>query len=164
MTVTDPFADEVVAEADAEDTAVFDAPPPEAPKKAPAKKAAPKPTVATDSEGKITVTLKGGAGFDAPWIVVHAADISDAYMQFQGDNAALLVELMSKVKKAASFFSGGSGGNAARPAPQQAQEAPPGAPECPPGWQYKSGISKAGKPYKGFFPPRGDESKPIFFN
>ncbi len=119
----------------------------------------------SSAEGKITITLKGGAGFDAPWIVIHASDIPDAYEQLTGDNAALLSELMGKVKSAAQHFSGGSGGGSAsaKSVPQQAQEPPADAPDCPPGWQFRSGVSKAGKPYKGFFPPRGDESRPIFF-
>jgi hypothetical protein len=156
LTDIDPFADVV-----ADDAAVFDAPAPEAPKKTPAKKAAPRPE--SSGEGKLTVTFKGGAGFDAPWIVLHAADISDAYEQLSGDYAALLVELMGKVKKAGAFFSGGEAKTAARSAPQQAQDAPADAPDCPPGWTYRSGVGKTGKPYKGFFPPRGDDTKPIFF-
>ncbi len=158
MTEVDPFADV----ADTSEAQGFDAPPPEAPKKVPAKKAAVKPAV--DSDGKVTITLKGGSGFDAPWIVIHASDIPDAYEQLSDDNAALLVELMGKVKKAGAFFSGGNG-QAGRPAPAAAAAPPAGAPECPPGWEFKSGTNKnTGKPWKGFFPPRGDDTKPIFFN
>lgn len=165
MTAVDPFAD-VVADTAVEEAA-FDAPPPAPAKKVPAKKPAPKEVTEVGSDGKLTVTLKGGSGFDAPWIVIHAADIADAYLQFEGDNAALLVELMGKVKKAGTFFSGGDGNSrgGGRPAPAQAQQPPAGAPECPAGWEYKTGVSKAsGKPWKGFFPPRGSEDKPIFFN
>ena len=162
MTNIDPFADVTdTAAAEVEDQG-FDAPPPEAPKKA-AKKAAPKPVVAPEGDGKVTITLKGGAGFDAPWIVIHATDIADAYEQLSGDYAAILVELMGKVKKAGTFFSGGNGAAPRPAAPAQAQEAPAGAPECPPGWTYRSGVGKTGKPYKGYFPPRGDDTKPIFF-
>lgn len=160
--MTDPFSDVAATTVD-ELIQDFDAPPPEAPKKAPAKKAVVKPAV-EESDGKVTITLKGGSGFDAPWIVIHASDIPDAYLQLSEDNAALLVELMGKVKKAGAFFSGGNG-SAARPAPAAAQQPPAGAPECPPGWEFKSGTNKnTGKPWKGFFPPRGDDTKPIFFN
>lgn len=145
----DPFSDAP------EDTVV------EPVKKTPAKKQAPRPE--PTGEGKVTLTLKGGAGFDAPWIVIHAADIPDAYLQLSGDNAALLVELMEKVKKAGVHFAGQPSQPVRSTAPQ-GQQPPAGAPECPPGWTFKSGVSKAGKPYQGFFPPRGDESKPIFFN
>jgi hypothetical protein len=158
LTEVDPFADV----ADTSEDQGFDAPPPEAPKKVPAKKVVAKP--ATDSDGKVTMTFKGGAGFDAPWVVIHAADIPDAYEQLSGDNAALLVEIFGKVKKAGAFFSGGNG-SATRPAPAAAATPPAGAPECPPGWEFKSGTNKnTGKPWKGFFPPRGSDEKPLFFN
>jgi hypothetical protein len=138
LTITDPFADTTVEV------------------KEPGVRPAP------NSNDEVVVTLKGGAGFDAPWIVIHAADIPAAYEQFTGDHGALLADLMVKVKAAAQHFSGSGGG--AAPAAQAAKQPPAGAPDCPPGWQFRSGVSKAGKPYKGFFPPRGDESKPIFFD
>lgn len=156
----DPFTDV----ADTAEDQGFDAPPPEAPKKVPAKKAAAKPAV-EPGEGKVTLTLKGGSGFDAPWIVIHAADIPDAYEQLSGDNAALLVEVMGKLKKASVFFVGTDNKGNIRTAPAAAATPPAGAPECPPGWEFKSGTNKnTGKPWKGFFPPRGDDTKPIFFN
>lgn len=156
LTELDPFAD-VPAD---------DSPEPftEEPKKAPAKKvAAKKPAEQPGREG-VTVTLKGGAGFDAPWIVIHAQDIGDAYEQLSGDFAAVLVELMDKVKKAGSYFAAGSkqgasGGAPARPG----NEAPPGTPAAPgPEWQYKTGVSKAGKTWKGWFPPRGSDESPVW--
>jgi hypothetical protein len=173
LTEVDPFADV----ADTAEDQGFDAPPPEAPKKVPAKKPVVKPAVSTDADGKVTMTLKGGSGFDAPWVVIHAADIPDAYEQLSGDNAALLVEVMNKVAKASKYFNGlylvgtDTNGNiqtSAGPrqgAPRQSQQPPAGAPECPPGWEFKSGVSKnTGKPWKGFFPPRGSDEKPLFFN
>lgn len=163
MTLADPWADETATTTQEENVAdnVFDEPPAEAPKKAAVKKVA-KPTVESNREG-VTITLKGGAGFDAPWIVIHATSLDDAYEQVSGDNAGLLAKLMDRTANAASYFSGlkKPAAPAERPAPQQP---PANAPDCPPGWEFKSGVSKAGKPYKGFFPPRGDDSKPIFFN
>ena len=35
-------------------------------------------TVAENTEGKIVVTLKGGKGYEAPWIVIHANDVEEA--------------------------------------------------------------------------------------
>lgn len=114
--------------------------------------------VSTEAEGKMTVTLKGGAGFDAPWIVIHAADAADALAQMQD---AKLKELMDVVKRAGSHFSGGQG-NAGRPAAQQSskppqQQAPSGdAPKCEHGEMvFRSGVSqKTGKTWKAHFCPQ----------
>lgn len=156
LTEFDPFA----AEAD-NDT--FAEPPAEAPKKAPAKKAAPKVDAVT-SDGKLTVTLKGGAGFDAPWIVIHAADVDDALDTFA--DSAKLAALMEKVQSAGKFFTGlapakaaASGGAPARPG----AEAPAGTPEAPgPDWTFKTGIGKNGKTWKAWMPPRGSDAQPVW--
>ena len=135
------------------------------------KKAAPKKAAVkadTDSEGKLTVTLKGGAGFDAPWIVVHAASVDDALEVFQGD-AAKLASLMDRVQSAGKHFTGlapakpaagGSGGAPARPG----AEAPAGTPEAPgPDWTFKTGVSpNTGKTWKAWMPPRGSDAKPVW--
>lgn len=160
LTLVDPWADEETTQEEVVTAdSVFDEPPAEAPKKAAPKKAAAAKPV-SEREG-VTITLKGGAGFDAPWIVIHASGLEDAYEQVSGDNAALLAKVMERTKAAAGHFTGKGAEAGVKPAPQQP---PANAPECPPGWEFKSGVSKAGKPYKGFFPPRGDDSKPIFFN
>jgi hypothetical protein len=49
----------------------------------------------------VTVTFKAGTGFDAPWIVIHAADIADAHAQVR-DKA--LSSLMEDTAKMAEFF------------------------------------------------------------
>jgi hypothetical protein len=133
-------------------------------KKAPAKKVATKPS--SDREG-VTVTLKGGAGFDAPWIVIHAADLADAYEQVSGDNAGLLVKLMEQTSKAAQHFSGqnkGAGGAApSNRAPAAAVAPPAGTPDAPgPDWTFKSGVGKTGKPWKAWMPPRGSSEQPVW--
>ncbi|MGW6624259.1 hypothetical protein ACWF99_23845 [Nocardia sp. NPDC055002] len=176
----DPFAtaaDEAQAEPVTDspaDDSPFNEPPAEAPKKTAAKKAAPKKAVAKleqNDGGKVTVTLKGGKDFDSPWIVIHADSVEDAYEQMSGDSGTLLAELMDKVAKAGGFFaskapakpaggnggggnrgggySGGGGGNGR---PQAAAEAPGGEKRyCNHGEMvFKSGVSKAGKPYKLF--------------
>lgn len=134
-----------------------------APKKAATKKAAAKP--APSGDGKVVLTLKGGAGFDAPWIVIHATDLSDAYEQVSGENAELLVKLMEQTTKAAQRFSGNKGGAAApsNRAPAGAVEPPAGTPAAPgPDWTYKTGVGKTGKPWKGWFPPRGSSEQPVW--
>ncbi|AJD82468.1 hypothetical protein SHEEN_50 [Mycobacterium phage Sheen] len=171
----DPFAsteDEAQAAAPAE--------------KAPAKKAIGEVTVDVKpnlvgfpSEGKVVLTLKGGAGFDDPWIVIHANDLQDANDQVSGENADLLVDTMTKLQAAAKKFvelgggkksvsSGGNGGGGQRGrgnAPRQAQEPPADAPPKPgEGWVYKSGTSARG-PWQAWMPPQHlkDTEKPVWF-
>lgn len=138
----------------------WDSPPPEAAKPAPA----PRPVVA-GSDGKVVLTFKGGSGFDAPWIVVHATDLDDALGYLDADNAPKFMDLMTRVQNAGQHFAalGGSapkapsGGGQQRPhsnAPQAAQEAPNGEKRwCAHGEMlFKTDVSKkTGKPYSGWF-------------
>jgi hypothetical protein len=146
----------------------FAEPPAEAAKKAPAKKVAQKNTNTKEdalSEGKLTVTLKGGPGFDAPWIVIHATDAEDALDVFNQD-ATTLAALMEKVQNAGKFFTGlapakavGGGGAPARPG----AEAPAGVAAAPgPDWVFKSGVGKTGKTWKAWMPPRGSDEQPVW--
>ena len=158
MSDIDPF--EAIAD-DAAEGVPFEEP--AAPKKAAAKKPAVK--AEPDGDGKLTVTLKGGAGFDAPWIVVHASSVDDALDLFQGD-AAKLASLMDRVQSAGKHFTGlapakpaSSGGAPARPG----NEAPEGTPEAPgPDWTYKTGVGKNGKTWKAWMPPRGSDASPVW--
>ena len=165
MSDIDPFNDVPVDE-DAVEPFTDEAPKKEAPNKAAPKKAVKKPETSGDREG-VTVTLKGGAGFDAPWIVIHASDINDAYEQVSGDNASTLAKLMDRVRHAANHFTslgGGApkqngGGAPARPG----NEAPAGVPDAPgPDWTYKTGIGKNGKAWKAWMPPRGSAEPPVW--
>lgn len=110
-------------------------------------------TVATPStESKIVVTLKGGAGFNDPWIVVHAADAQDALATLNDESMKELVELTTKVGK--KFSESGAPARSAAPAggkPAGATQAPNGQ-EPPEGYVFKSGIGKNGKPWKAFMP------------
>jgi hypothetical protein len=133
-------------------------------KKAVTKKVAPKKVDGTsgDREG-VTVTLKGGAGFDAPWIVIHAGDIGDAYDQLSGDNASVLAKLMDRTRHAASHFTSLGGAAAAAPATRPGQEVPSGLPDAPgPDWTYKTGVGKNGKTWKAYMPPRGSSESPVW--
>lgn len=155
-----------------EDVVDLDAPEPFADeptaKKAAAKKVAPKKVDGTGSDREgVTVTLKGGAGFDAPWIVIHAGDIGDAYDQLSGDNASVLAKLMDRTRHAASHFTSLGGGPAANPgggAPARpGNEAPAGVGEAPgPDWTYKTGVGKNGKTWKAWMPPRGSSEQPVW--
>jgi hypothetical protein len=153
LTNFDPFED---VPADETEPAPFE----------PAPQGKPQPVFATDPEGKLVVTLKGGAGFDAPWIVYHAASVDDALGLFVNESSKLAT-LMEKVQGAGKFFGGlaptkpanSSGGAPARPG----AEAPPGTPEAPgPDWTYKTGVGKNGKTWKAWMPPRGSSENPVW--
>lgn len=113
----------------------------------------PAKTKVGDGEGKIVLTFKEGAGYDASWTVVHASTVAEA-------NAILsdpeFKALLDRSKKVASYYRGGS------TPPQQAAAqpgTPPGSQEAPGGEKrycnhgemvYKSGVSKAGNAYRLF--------------
>lgn len=120
--------------------------------------AAPVPSDNTE----LVVTLKGGTGYDDPWIVIHAKDAADASRQIGSE----LYKLMAQTQEAAEKFrSYGPAKPAAAPrqsAPAAAaskpayQQAPGGdARQCPHGeMQFKSGVSqKTGKTWKAFMCP-----------
>lgn len=121
------------------------------------------PLIVPASEGKITVTLKGGLGFDAPWIVIHAADAAEASSQLGSE----MVELMNRVQGAGKYFAGlYSPNTSTTPSASAAQpvSAPPAGATAPPSGEtrsckhgamtYKSGVAKAsGKPWQAFMCP-----------
>lgn len=124
--------------------------------------------ITNNANAKLTVTLKGGAGYDAPWIVIYADDAADALTQLRDPN---IVELMDVVKKAGAHFSSGEAPKAASQKPQQAAQLRPGQPQgstqpsngesryCTHGeMTYREGVSKAGKPYRAFFCPSRDRN------
>lgn len=152
-----------------------------APQQAPQRSASVPPG---EGEGKVVVTFKGGTGFDAPWIVIHAEDASDALGQLDGK----LAELMQKTAQVAKYFHGQLGG--ARPPqgggqsnggggyqqsggqpgrPDNANQAPNGQGEyCQHGAMvFRSGVNaQSGKAWQGHFcpQPKGspDQCKPKF--
>lgn len=144
----------------AEETAPVQAP--AAPKAAPVREQAP------SNEG-VTVTLKGGKGYEAPWIVIHAADPASALEQLNDPTLKTLADLTAKVggyfagKGAQTPAAGPSGPTpsaptgGSRPAHQQA---PGGAKYCDHGEMvFKSGVNAAGKPWSGHFCPERDKSQ-----
>lgn len=121
-----------------------------------------------DGEGKIVLTFKEGAGYDASWTVVHAASVADAN-SILADPA--FKELLDRAKKVAGYFRGGVTGQVAATAtngaPQASQEAPGGEKRfCSHGeMQFKTGVAKAtGKPYSLFSctAPREQQCKAQF--
>lgn len=120
-------------------------------------------TVSEKTDGKMTITLKGGSGFDSPWIVLYADDASDGLEQMQDEN---LKTLMDVVKRAGKHFAGGDSKPAAQP--QQGSTPPQQQPPsnvsddertCNHGERvFKSGVNKQGKPYKAMFCPSQDRN------
>ncbi|QKT07898.1 hypothetical protein HUN08_12410 [Gordonia sp. X0973] len=127
--------------------------------------------VLTDSGGKVVVTLKGGSGSEAPWIVIHADSVADATSQLDAEIVTLMEKTAGAAKKFQSLgFGGGggqrsaapSGGNSGGGRPAR-QEPPAGAPEAPgPDWSYKTGT-KNGRTWHAWAPP-GQGGKFVFFD
>jgi hypothetical protein len=120
--------------------------------------------------GKITVTLKGGTGYDEPWIVIHGTDAEDILGTMSEES---FTKLLAWTKAAAEKFHGGSkaapAGNTQAGKPAAATSAPGGREEfCKHGkMEFKSFISKAGKPTQLFgctSPNRDEQCKGIFVN
>lgn len=121
------------------------------------------------SEGKVVVTLKQGNGYEAPWIVIHAADVLDAKSQLREVASHALTDDVSKV---AAIFAASRNAVPVAPRPQAPQG---GYQQAPPQQQYqqptqqggggdgrachhgqmvfKTGTNKFGKPYQAYFCP-----------
>lgn len=120
-----------------------------------------------EANSKITATLKGGAGFEAPWIVVHGETVNEVSDVLQ---AIMSANLLSEVADAAKAFRAASGQPAAAPAQRRpaAQNAAPtgGGKQCAHGEMvFRTGQGAKG-PWSGHFcpTPKGtpDQCKPIF--
>lgn len=128
--------------------------------------------VAVESDGKVVLTFKGGSGYDAPWIVIHANGLQEAHDFVTGDNASTLNEVMGRVQAAGRHFASlgagkpaAAGGGGVGRAPQGAQDAPDWAPDKPfDDFVYKTGIGKNGKTWHAWMPPqKGDSRDALFF-
>ncbi|MFE7717539.1 hypothetical protein ACFU44_00685 [Nocardia rhizosphaerihabitans] len=145
-----------------------------APAKAAPKKATTRAAAASMDEGKVTATVKGGAGFDDPWLVYHGSSPAEVKAMLE---EAAEIGLPQATQDAAETFRGMKKAGTAAAAPKRPaqassapaskpgyQQPPANAPECPEGWEFRSGFNEQkGKAWKGFFPPRGSQEKPIFF-
>ena len=122
-----------------------------------------KPVTQDNTNAKIVTTLKGGSGFDAPWIVIHADDTAEAVAVLRGDS---IEELLKATKEVSDKFNGGQAPAQQRQAPRTqgmpagANEPRPSDPPMPEGWTYKTGVNKNGKAYRAYFPPRGSQESP----
>ena len=126
-----------------------------------------KPVADNTNDSKLTVTLKGGSGFDAPWIVLHGATVAELNEQLTDEGLKALIEQTQKVGQ---FFAGlgKSSGGGGRPQASGGQPGQPAGsngprptdPPCPEGWTYKEGIGKTGKAWRAFMPPKGSSESP----
>lgn len=123
-----------------------------------------KETITVNTESKIVVTLKGGKGYEAPWIVVHADTADDAKNQLK---SAEMKELIEVTKDVSTAFNGGESAPAQQTRPLQ-QGQPSGSattPTPPEGYVYKTGIGKNGRPWYAFMGAnRSDNLDPIWLN
>ena len=118
-------------------------------------------TVTETQQDKIVITLKGGAGYDAPWVVIHADDIAAAKQTLADEE---LNEVIDLAKKAGTYFAGGNS-SAAKGKPTGATQAPGNAPTPPEGYVYKTGMGKNGRPWYAFMGAnRADNLDPIWLN
>lgn len=130
------------------------------------------------------VTVKAGAGYDAPWIVLHATSMADATEQLNSDEFTELMDLTArKGKEFAKAFGGSqsfskpSGGGGWGNKTSAASSSPAGAVEwdaeaeeytCVHGGAVqRKGESDKG-PWTGYFCPQpkgsGDNCSPKFLN
>jgi hypothetical protein len=113
----------------------------------------------------VVVTLKGGSGYDAPWIVLRAGTVEEMNSVLNTELSAL----MERVSKAGQHFSGLAPQKSTSQSTPARREEPsdiPGshlAQKPGDGWEYKTAV-KNGKPWWGWFPPRGSDPsvKPKF--
>ncbi|OHT98292.1 hypothetical protein BKG71_19435 [Mycobacteroides chelonae] len=115
-----------------------------------------RPVVRTEADGKVVVTLKGGASFSDPWIVIHANSVDDADSQMDAKLAALMEKTQKVAKKFVEL-----GGAAPTATPTPTSNVPAGAQSAPNNetrqckhgaMTYKTG-SKGGRTWKAFMCP-----------
>jgi hypothetical protein len=122
------------------------------------------------TEGKIVTTIKYGAGFDAPWTVIHSDSVEEAEKTL--NEAKNLLELTARVAKFAKALDSGTApapANRGNGGGQRQQQGPPPGVEtkrCPHGdMKYLTGNGAKG-PWAGHFCPleKGDpdQCKPVF--
>lgn len=125
-------------------------------------------------KNRVRVTLKGGAGHGAPWITIDGANVSDALAQLTGESADTLAQLVAQTAKIGRYFASTGGGPKTQEDGQRQPGKPEAATQAPNGEEryckhgqmaWRSGVSKAGKAYKGFFcaeQDRDQQCKPQF--
>ncbi|MBM7771940.1 hypothetical protein JOD54_002144 [Actinokineospora baliensis] len=126
----------------------------------------------TSPAAAVSVTLKAGTGYEAPWIVIRGATVDHVAARLE-DRPAIgrLITATDAAAKALhkAYSPSAAGSSSQQPGkPAGAEQAPDGQERyCKHGsMKYMSGISKSsGKPYRGFFcseRDRNEQCKPEF--
>lgn len=110
------------------------------------------------ADGKISITLKGGKGYDAPWIVVSGDTVAEVEQSMLELGESRLIEL-TKLGSEALVGAVGAGGAAQGGGAPAVSDRPAGVGAD---WTLREGTGKNGKPWKGWFPPRGSTEKPVW--
>lgn len=110
------------------------------------------------ADGKISITLKGGKGYDAPWIVVSGDTVAEVERSMLELGESRLIEL-TKLGSEALVGAVGVGGAAQGGGTPSEADRPAGVGAD---WTLREGTGKNGKPWKGWFPPRGSTEKPVW--
>lgn len=179
LSYEDPFATApATADVPQQDEAQQQTVPTQAPAQAPAAVSAARESVSVQhSTDGVSATFKFGGQYSDPWVVVKGADAAEVHEKLYDPK---FKELMDRVQFIASQYGsasptaskpangGGGGGGQQSRAPQGATQAPNGETRyCEHGEMvYKSGISKAGNPYKLFSctAPRDKQCKAQYLN
>lgn len=111
------------------------------------------------ADGKISITLKGGKGYDAPWIVVSGDTVAEVEQSMLELGESRLIELTKIGSKALVGAVGESSAPQGGGGSQTVSDRPAGV---GPDWTLREGTGKNGKPWKGWFPPRGSTEKPVW--
>lgn len=109
------------------------------------------------ADGKVSITLKGGKGYDAPWIVVSGDTVAEVEQFMLELGESRLIELTNLGSKALVGAVGESSAPQGGGAPAADRPVGVGA-----DWTLREGVGKNGKPWKGWFPPRGSTEKPVW--
>ena len=110
------------------------------------------------ADGKISITLKGGKGYDAPWIVVSGDTVAEVERSMLELGESRLIE-STKLGSEALVGAVGVGGAAQGGGTPVEADRPAGVGAD---WTLREGTGKNGKPWKGWFPPRGSTEKPVW--
>lgn len=110
------------------------------------------------ADGKISITLKGGKGYDAPWIVVSGDTVAEVEQSMLELGESRLIEL-TKLGSEALIGAVGAGAAARGGGEPVASDRPAGVGAD---WTLREGTGKNGKPWRGWFPPRGSTEKPVW--
>lgn len=173
--MSDIFATEETLPADEAQAATSVDVQPEATASTPSTQPAARKASVEDSNGKIVVTLKGGKGYEAPWVVLHCDTVAEANDALSDE---ALVELLDKASKAGAYFArkGASAAPAQASAAPAAQNSPYGAPQRPDGisdkvWgliqqggSIKRNKQGAARQWVGIAPPKGVNGGLTFLN